>query len=97
MWCECMFQKQAVQVRYQLRIRDTLLSHLGIGWLGKGSSGFSPVFNTCKTDPPAGSRSGGGKAHHDQEQYTKSRDTTLHGFIIIPTLQMRKLRPWDVK
>ena len=54
MWCECMFQKQAVQVRYQLRIQDTLLSHLGIGWLGRGSSGFSPVFNTCKIDPQQG-------------------------------------------
>ena len=93
MWCECMFQKQAVQVRYQFRIRDTLLSHPGMGWLGRGSSGFPPVFNTWKIALPAGSGSGGGKAHHDQEPYTKSRDTTLHGFIIIPTLQMRKLRP----
>ena len=93
MWCECMFLKQAVQVRYQLRIRGTILSHPGIGWLGRGSSGFPPVFNTWKTDPPAGSRGGGGKAQHDQEQYTKPNDTTLHGFIIIPTLQMRKLRP----
>ena len=93
MWCECVFQKQAVQVRYQLRIWDTILSHPGIGWLGRGSSGFPPVFNTWKTDPPAESRSGGGKAHHDQEQYIKFRDTALHGFIITPTLQMRKLRP----
>ena len=54
MWCECMFQKQAVRVRYQLRIRDTPLSHPGMGWLGRGSSGFPPVFNTWKTDPQQG-------------------------------------------
>lgn len=93
MWCECMFQKQAVQVRYQLRIRDTILSHPGIGWLRRGVLGFHQYSTPGRQTPPAGSRSGGGKAHHDGEQYTKPNDTTLHGFIIIPTLQMRKQRP----
>ena len=62
-----------------------------IAW--EGEFWVSTSIQHLEDRPPAGSGSGGGKAHHDQEQYSKSRDTTLHGFIIIPTLQTRKLRP----
>ena len=54
MWCECMFLKQAVQARYQLRIRGTILSHPGIGWLGRGVLSFHQYSTPGRQTPQQG-------------------------------------------
>ena len=51
MWCECVFQKQAVRGRYQCRIWDTLLSHPGIGWLGRGVLSFHQYSTPGRQTP----------------------------------------------
>ena len=54
----------------------------------EGSSGFPLVFNAWKDRPhPQGVEVVEGKPTTTRNNTLKSRDTTLHGFSIIPTLQ----------
>lgn len=88
-----MFQKQAVQVRYQLRIWDTLPSHPGIGIAWEGSPGFLPVFNTWKTDPQQGVEVVEGKPTMTRNNILSLVIQLSMVSLLSPLYRRRKLRP----